>query len=134
MARPKIEEEARRTETLAFRMTPVERMQIEHHAIEAGLSASEYVRMQALRGQVVVQKKRGLDPAVFDELRRIGVNLNQLARRANQTGRISAGLTAALASLEQILVRDIDDSGRAVRAQRGHRSAGPAGMAGPRGP
>lgn len=107
MARPRKDDDHRRTETVAFRVTPAERMQLENAAIAAGLSASEYARGQALKGRVVVQQSRTLDHAAFDELRRVGVNLNQLARIANQAGRVPRELARACAALERILVREL---------------------------
>ena len=109
MPRPKIEPDARRTERINPRFTPAELLRIESAASVAGMSASEYVRMQALRGRVVVQQRRELSGEAFDELRRIGVNINQLARIANTTGRAPARLETALETLEQILLREMGD-------------------------
>ena len=108
MGRPRKDDEHRRTERLAFRLTQAEIMQIERSAIAAGVTASELARRQALKGRVIVQQQRALDHAVFDELRRIGVNLNQLARIANQTGRVPRELARLCAALEQILLREIE--------------------------
>src|SRR5688572_1987491 len=99
MPRPRIGDDARRTETLAFRLTPAERLQVESAAVAAGLTASEFARKLALRGKVVIEQGRALEPAVFEELRRIGVNLNQATRIANQAGHIPARLESILAQL-----------------------------------
>ena len=48
------------------------------------MSLTDYARQQLLRGRVVVHKTRQLDHAVFDQLRRIGVNLNQLTYLAQR--------------------------------------------------
>ena len=82
MARPRKEPDDRRSETLAIRLTVAERIRVEQAAFAAGLSASEYARSLVLAGRVVVRQNRALDHAAFDELRRIGVNLNQLTRLA----------------------------------------------------
>jgi hypothetical protein len=121
MARPRKDDDARLTETIAFRVTPAERLQLEADALAAGLnSAPEYARRKALRrGPVIVRQHRTLDHAVFDELRRIGNNLNQLARIANQTGRIPSRLEGVCAVLEQILVRELDAHAPARTASDG---------------
>jgi hypothetical protein len=118
MARPRKEPDQRRTETLAIRLTPSERIRVEHAALAAGLSASEYARALVLAGRVVVRQNRSLGHAAFDELRRIGVNLNQLTRLAHQREQFPAGLEEAFAAIERILARELDGG------------AGPAGADG----
>ena len=117
MPRPRKDTDDRRSEALAFRLTPAERLQVEHAAIAAGLSASEYARELTLKGRIVMEKRIALDPAVFDQLRRIGVNLNQLARIANQSQQVPAGLTRACAAVEQFLLRELDAHGPAGRPE-----------------
>jgi hypothetical protein len=83
-------------------------LQVEQAAQEAGLTPSEYARDLVLTGRVVVQRNRTLDHAVFDELRRIGVNLNQLTRLAHQRGEFPAGLEEVFATLDRLLVAELD--------------------------
>ena len=85
----------------------------------AGLSASEYARALVLAGRVVVRQNRTLDHAVFDELRRIGVNLNQLTRLAHQRQQFPAGLTEVFAALERILARELESGCRPPAADGG---------------
>lgn len=103
MGRPRKQPDDRKTSTLAFRLTAAERVQVEQAAERAGLSASEFARLQALRGRVVVPEARRLDHATFDELRRIGVNLNQLTRLANRGQPIPHEIASAAAALEAVL-------------------------------
>lgn len=119
MARPRKPTNELRTGTLAFRLTARERLEIEQAARSAGLSASEYARRQVLAGRVIVQTTHSLDRDTFDQLRRIGVNLNQIARIANQTDRIPASLPHVCATLEELLMRELgagpvesDDEGK----------------------
>jgi Mobilization protein NikA len=109
MARPPKPPDERRSEALAMRLTPSERIRVEHGAHAAGLNASEYARALVLAGRVIVRQSRVLDHAVFDELRRIGVNLNQLTRLAHQLQQIPAGLAELCARLERILARELED-------------------------
>lgn len=131
MARPKKLPDELRIDTLAFRLTPAERLQIEDAARAAGVTASEYARMQTLRGRVVVQPRQSLDHAAFDQLRRIGVNLNQLARIANQTQRVPAGLTRACTAVENFLARELETRAPENASGGGGGPAPPASTRGP---
>jgi hypothetical protein len=97
----------RRTERITLRLTPAERLQIETASRAADLQPSEYVRVQALKGRVVMQNTLSLDHATFDQLRRIGVNLNQLARIANINKQTPPKLTETLSALERIIARQL---------------------------
>jgi hypothetical protein len=103
MARPKKNPGELKAEFLAFRLTPAERLQIEEAAREAGMSAAAYARMLTLNRRISIRPHSTLDPAVFDQLRRIGVNLNQLTRLANATGTIPPELSRTFAAIHRIL-------------------------------
>lgn len=49
-------------------------------------SLSEYVRRIALHGKIEVRQSRELDGEALDQLRRLGVNLNQMTRQFHETG------------------------------------------------
>ena len=108
MARPKKQPAERRTVSLSCRLTMAERLLIETAAAQAGLSLCEYVRRQVLKGKVSIQQNRALDHSTFDQLRRIGVNLNQLTRLAHQTGEIPPQISRAAAAVERVIRREID--------------------------
>ena len=55
-----------------------------------------------------MQAEQASDFETVDQLRRIGVNLNQLARVANKTGYMLDGLEEALAKVDQLLDRMIE--------------------------
>ena len=69
-----------KSEIMKFRATPEQRKAIEEKAEQSGMSVSEYLRASALDKPIVVIE--GADK-VADELRRIGVNVNQLAHAVN---------------------------------------------------
>jgi hypothetical protein len=108
MPRPRKTTDDRRSEALGLRLTPAERIRVEQEAAGAGLSASEYARDKLLNGRVVIRQNRTLDHAAFDELRRIGVNLNQLTRLAHQRQQFPAGLQEVFARLDAVLTREMD--------------------------
>ena len=87
MARPKKDPGEIRGSPIAFRPTDTERMIIHDKATMAGMTVSEYALTQCLHGQIVTHDYRRLDPAVFEELRRIGVNVNQHIRKAHIEGK-----------------------------------------------
>ena len=75
----------RRTIPLMFYVTPEERDQIEAKMAQLGTNnMSAYLRKIAIDGYVVQLELREM----VSLLRRSSNNLNQLARRANETGRI----------------------------------------------
>ena len=69
-----------RSEILRFRVTPEEREKIELKALSSYRTVSTYLRDCALGKDIVVVS--GID-ALVSELRRVGNNLNQIARAVN---------------------------------------------------
>lgn len=108
MARPKKQTNDKRAQWIKARVSPAEHAEFLLRAAGASLSSSEFLRRSALSGEVVVQHGAAADFETVDQLRRIGVNLNQLARVANKTGYMPDGLEAALAKVDQLLDRMIE--------------------------
>lgn len=67
------------------------------------MNVSEYVRDMALHGAVNVVRERRLDFASAEELRRIGVNINQQTKALNATGVMPIELRRLWGKLEAIL-------------------------------
>jgi len=83
LARPLLRPEERKDEVLpAVRVTAAERIFVEEQAANAGLSLSEYQRLRLLKKKVP-PRRASADQALLVELNRVGVNLNQIARRIN---------------------------------------------------
>lgn len=83
----------RRTAGLTVQLTPTERQQLHDAARQQGACLGEYVRQLCFRragqAQVVAGTQRNPDAKrLADELRAIGINLNQLAHVANSVGDI----------------------------------------------
>jgi hypothetical protein len=73
---------------VAFRLTLEEVLVLRERAACAGQSLSDYARNAALShrprtGGIDPRQPFAMDPATFHEIRRLGVNLNQIARRLN---------------------------------------------------
>ena len=103
MARPKKPTTDKRAQGIKARVSPAEHAEILLRAAGANLSSSEFLRRAALSTEVVVHEPASADFETVDQLRRIGVNLNQLARVANKTGHMPDGLEEALAKVDQLL-------------------------------
>lgn len=76
---------------ITFRLTAEEHFQLMEKAHRSGLSPGEFARSRALRGIARAKKSASTLPVfgeatrdVFHELRKQGVNLNQIARHCNQ--------------------------------------------------
>ncbi len=116
MARPSKQAREKRDHFLTLRLTDEEQHAIAARAANANATPSVFVREAALGANLrVVQPPPTLPFAAIEELRRIGVNLNQLARIANATGEMPARLDPALEQLQEILgtvmgLLDDDDS------------------------
>ena len=74
---------------MAFRLTLDEAIALRERAARAGQSLSDYARHAALAYRAHSGGPRdaihpfAMEPATFHEIRRLGVNLNQIARRLN---------------------------------------------------
>lgn len=119
MSRPRLAETARRTAQLRVRLTDGELATLQATAAQAGIAFPDFVRERALTGRVTVDQRQSLAPEVWRELRRIGVNLNQIARHLNgNPGPASAPILSAVRkSAEEVtflLARAVDLAGEDV--------------------
>ena len=73
----------RYTERIDFRVTPNQKKQIEEKAKSAVLSDSEYIRQAVLGVTIVGGDIRHEIRELINEINKIGVNINQIARRHN---------------------------------------------------
>ena len=106
MARPKKDIADSRSINMTVRLSPNEIKQIVEKAEQAGLAESAYVREAALGHRVQVIQSTAPDFEIRNELRSIGVNLNQIARTLNTSGRHDAeALAESLSRLDLIFDR-----------------------------
>ncbi len=104
LGRPQLSTDRRRTKQLGVRVSASEWRIIEARASRAGVRPTSFLRESALSGrgrsgpassdEATVEERR--------ELRRIGVNLNQVARRLNAGG--NADVLAVLRELNDWIV------------------------------
>ena len=88
-----------KTEIISTRVTPEQREIIEEKAYSSYRTPSMYLRDCALDKKIVVVK--GVDE-VANELRKIGNNLNQIAREVNSGYLYEVNLTATREELKRI--------------------------------
>ena len=109
MARPREKDPERLNAVLPpTRCTEADRKRIQARAAQAGLSLSAYLRRMALRGQITVHQA-STDFETVDQLRRIGVLINQQTRKLHQSGEVPEELHRLWAKLETALDRMLDD-------------------------
>lgn len=103
MARPKLDPAHKRTAQVNLPLSPVELGSLKAQADEANTTVTAFVRAAALGQRVTVTRSTAPDFATRDELRRIGVNLNQIAKalNANQSA-LPASLVSACEKLDRL--------------------------------
>lgn len=84
MSRPKINEQNKRIVQVNIRLTSEENAKVNEYATASGLSPANWIREKVFTGKTPVIKLSPLDTSIFQELRRIGVNLNQATHKLNQ--------------------------------------------------
>ncbi|MCP5004707.1 MAG: MobC family plasmid mobilization relaxosome protein [Planctomycetes bacterium] len=109
MARPKKSKEERLTERLEIRLTSSGYAKLADASGGADMTITDYARQQILNGQVVIHQTRKLDHATLDQLRRIGILLNQLTKTANATGKISPEIVRLSERIDRLIEKNIDD-------------------------
>ena len=81
----------RKTDMIYIRVTPEERKRIEAKMAELGIhNMSAYIRKMALDGLCIHLDLKDIR-SLTEQIARIGNNLNQYAKRANESGNIYAG-------------------------------------------
>lgn len=103
--RPRLAPDEQRGERLSgIRLTATERAFVEANAARAGLDVAEFCRRAILRRRIA-PAHTDTDAAALLALNRIGVLLNQIARRANASGRVSPHLDAVLDQVGEAIER-----------------------------
>lgn len=83
MGRPALEEEQKRVVQVNIRLTAAENKKVEAYAQSAGLSPANWIRQKVFTGRFPPVKNSPIEAAVYRELHKIGVNLNQAVKQVN---------------------------------------------------
>ena len=95
--------EDRRSKNLQIRLKKAEYQKLRDDARRATLNLSSYVRAKLFEGEITVPKVPAANFETAHQLRKIGVNLNQLARYFNSHPEIGdADLAERLRDLEAL--------------------------------
>ncbi|MCP4368101.1 MAG: hypothetical protein GY797_08360 [Deltaproteobacteria bacterium] len=109
MARPKKSKEECLTKHFQLRLTSADYAKLADASEDAGMTLTDYARQLILNGRVIINQTRKLDHATFDQLRRLGILLNQLTKTSNATGKISPEILRLCYRIEHLLIQNIDD-------------------------
>lgn len=110
MTRPQKKDSEKSSAVLPpIRCTVNEKTAITEKAKQLGLSVSEYVRQMALKGSIIVRQSLA-DFTYLQQLRSIGVNLNQQTRKLNATGKDTSELESLRRKLDAMLEKLLDKS------------------------
>ena len=83
MSRPRKNEQDRRVVQVNIRLTEEETNKVNGYATASGLSPANWIRYKVFTGKYPPVRMSPLDASVYQELRRIGVNLNQATHKLN---------------------------------------------------
>jgi len=98
MARPKVSPSEKRSLKITFRVTEKQRQQLLALADSCGTKPGDLVRIKIFKGHFPTTRLAKIDENTYIELRKIGVNLNQLTRHAN-SGKYPFGIDKILVVL-----------------------------------
>ena len=84
MGRPKSSEERKRVVQVNIRLTTKENDELTNYAAASGMCPASWIRYKIFVGQNPPVKTSPLNTSIYQELRKIGVNINQIAHKVNQ--------------------------------------------------
>lgn len=106
MARPKLSPQERHSEQINIPLRPADLARLHDSADKAKTTVTDFVRASALGHRFTVMQSDAPDTETIEQLRRIGVNLNQIAKRMNERKSVSSSkLDTALDDLQTLLAR-----------------------------
>jgi len=109
MGRPKVNDEKRRAINFTIRLTRAELDLLEEAERTTGKSPAALIRQKVFKGKFPKAKISRIELDTYFQLRKIGVNLNQLTRLAN-SGILSNALLSILDRLkkeQEIIIEQI---------------------------
>lgn len=110
MARPKKAPTDRRTEQVSLRLSPAELARLQGKADQSSQTVTAFVRAAAMGKPVTARQEQGGDFELRQELRRIGVNLNQIAKALNARQQaLPVSLVATCEKLDALFDRMMAD-------------------------
>lgn len=102
MGRPKADEEKKRVVQVNIRLTTKENEELTNYAAASGMSPANWIRYKIFVGQNPPTRTSPLNASIYQELKKIGVNVNQIAHKVNQ-GDPPTGFTESYTVLVELL-------------------------------
>jgi hypothetical protein len=84
MARPRVNDNDKRTIQVNIRLTEAENAKTLGYAQASGMTPANWIRTVVFTGKFPPMKLSLVDAALYRELKKIGVNLNQVTRKINR--------------------------------------------------
>jgi hypothetical protein len=84
MGRPRVEDQNKRIIQVNIRLTENEYKTVTQYSQASGLSPANWMRKKVFTGKFPPVKLSPLEASMYNELRSIAVNLNQIAHKINQ--------------------------------------------------
>ena len=84
MSRPKVNKQDQRVVQVNIRLTTEESNKVNGYATASGLSPANWIRYKVFTGKNPPVRMSPLDTSMYQELKKIGVNLNQATHKLNQ--------------------------------------------------
>lgn len=106
MARPKLSPQERHSEQINIPLKPADLARLHDYADQAKTTVTDFVRASALGQEFTVIQSDAPDPDTVEQLRRIGVNLNQIAKAMNAQKTVPpSALVSACEDLQTLLAK-----------------------------
>lgn len=106
IGRPRKSPEDKHTKTVRVPLRPSDFARLQEKADKAETTITDFVRASALGQKFTVIQSDAPDFDTIEQLRRIGVNLNQIAKRLNERKSVAPDrLESTLADLQTLLAR-----------------------------
>src|SRR4051812_30391265 len=83
MGRPRVEDQDKRIVQVNIRLTEDENKKVNHFASASGLSPANWIRKKVFSRKFPAVKVSPLDASIYNELKKIGVNINQATHKIN---------------------------------------------------
>jgi hypothetical protein len=98
MGRPALQEEDKRIIQVNIRLTKEENDMVCNYAQASAMTPANWIRQKAFTGRFPAIKLSPVNAALYQELHKIGVNLNQAVKQLN-AGKLSPALVTILSAL-----------------------------------
>ena len=84
MGRPRVGDQDKRIVQVNIRLTEEEHKKVIQYSQASGLSPANWMRKKVFTGKFPPVKLSPVEASIYNELRSIGVNLNQITHKINQ--------------------------------------------------